>query len=46
MNNTEKELTAQEILENEEEENAVEESSTVKGFLTFVSDGLTFGVPT
>lgn len=46
MTNTDKELTAQEILESEEEETSTEEFSTDKGYLTFVSDGLTFGVPT
>lgn len=46
MINTDKELTAQEILESEEEENAAEAFSATKGFLTFSSDGLTFGVPT
>ncbi len=47
MSNEMEGLTAQEILENEEmEENSAAEDTSTKEFLTFVSDGLTYGVPT
>ncbi len=46
MSNEKEGLTAQEILENEEMEAAAAEDSSAKEFLTFVSDGLTYGVPT
>ena len=46
MSNEKEGLTAQEILEIEEMGNAAAEDGSTKEFLTFVSDGLTYGVPT